>query len=80
MRSRHFMTSLFFIWSHFTFFFRSYFNDNASFQQKEEISMVKSDYVPLPEAKETLIPSFPDIRYILRCDFYNELAIICDFC
>ena len=42
------------------------------FNKKKKYQMVKSDYVPLPEAKETLIPSFPDIRYILPCVFITN--------
>ena len=42
------------------------------FNKKKKYQLVKSDYVPLPEAKETLIPCFPDIRYILPCVFITN--------
>ena len=45
---------------------------------KKKYQPVRLDYVPLPGTKETLSPSFPDIKYILLC-FYNELVIICGF-
>ena len=35
------------------------------FNKKNKYIPVKSDYVPLPETREMLTPSFPDIRYIL---------------
>ena len=42
------------------------------FNKKKNYQPVKSDYIPLPEAKETLSPSFPDIRYILLCVFIED--------
>ena len=69
MRSRHFMTSLFFIWSHFTFF-RSYFKFARILsykmplfnkKEKKKYQRVAANYIPLPEVKE-LTPSFPELR------------------
>ena len=37
------------------------------FNKKKKYQPVRSDYVPLPETKEMLTPSFLDIRYILLC-------------
>ena len=37
------------------------------FNKKKKYQPVKLEYVPLPESKETLSPSFQDIRYILPC-------------
>ena len=42
------------------------------FNKKKKYQLVKSDYVPLPETKEMLTPSFPDIRYILPCVFIKN--------
>ena len=63
------MTSLFFIWAHFTFILDLISMTMPLFNKKKKYQPVKLDYVPLPEAKEMLIPSFPDIRYILPCVF-----------
>ena len=39
---------------------------------KKKYQPIRSDYVPLPGTKETLSPSFPDIRYILLCVFIED--------
>ena len=39
---------------------------------KKKYQPIRSDYVPLPGTKETLCPSFSDIRYILLCVFIKD--------